>query len=72
MGSTELVFPDFLDGIDIRQEDCAAAVLLQAEIIEDLFLVLSLVCTFLELLPFVADDLATGETSYRYLHSIYL
>lgn len=60
---------DLLYVIDMRQEDSPAAVLLQTEIVKDFLLVLAVLGSLLELVPFVADDLSTGKASDWYLDS---
>lgn len=65
-----MVFSDFVDGFDVCEEDCAAAVLLYSEVVEDFSFVFSVLDSFLVFLPFVAYDFATAWTSYGELHFI--
>lgn len=57
-GLSQVVLADFLDGIDVCQENRPAAVFLKPQIVENFLFVLSVFCSFLELVPFVSDDLA--------------
>lgn len=62
------MFCDFVDGVDVADEHCSTAVLLDSEIVEYLSWVLAFSGTFLVLLPVLADYFAATETSDWKLH----